>query len=608
MKSIISTLKTIKHLLVNLRKMFLLAWEMDKWLVSGYYLSTAIAAVMTILTSFTLKYLIDNLVVSQNLLLSTTTSIPIIIIFVLAARYVVNLISNLSSWTFQQVYFDYLLRYKLQNYISYKFYKKLSQLDIAHLENPDTQNLITKARDTMLWRLPDMLRHFSYFFSNVVSTVATVIILLPFGLWIPIAVLLSTIPLLFLRARYGSIQWSIWGSGAPESRKLWYFTYLLSTPTAIREMKIFKSADELLKKLDATQEYIFKLNKKPLDNYVRILTFPPIVETLVLFFIAYSQLSQVLGGILTIGSFTLLINMIDNLNGQAASAVLNFGEMYTHGLFVDHYFDVLQLRRLIKEREAPHIFEKVVPPKIEFKNVSFCYPNGHKVLTNVSFVINPKENVAFVGENGAGKSTIIKLLCRFYDVTAGEILINGVNIKSLQLSQWYEFLGTLFQDFVQYHFTVKENISLGNPNKKNEAAIKEAATKSGAYEFIKDLPKGFDTLLGREFERGEELSIGQWQKLAIARAFYEEAPVLILDEPTSAIDAEAEYEIFTNLEKAYKDKTLILVSHRFSTVRNAHKIFVVEQGKISEQGTHEELLKLKGRYAQMFNIQAKGYQ
>ena len=169
-------------------------------------------------------------------------------------------------------------------------------------------------------------------------------------------------------------------------------------------------------------------------------------------------------------------------------------------------------------------------------------------------------------------------------------------------------MGTLFQDFVQYHFTVRENIALGDPTKQDEKLIREAAVKSGAYEFIKKFPKGFDQMLGREFKKGKELSIGQWQELAIARAFYEEAPFLILDEPTSSIDAEAEYEIFNNLQKTYKKRTLVLVSHRFSTVRNANKIFVIEEGEITEEGTHRKLLDLDGKYAKMFKLQAKGYQ
>ena len=268
----------------------------------------------------------------------------------------------------------------------------------------------------------------------------------------------------------------------------------------------------------------------------------------------------------------------------------------------------MSLPKLIKEDPKAKVFKNIKPPKIEFKNVSFTYPNGREVLKDVSFVVEPEESVALVGVNGAGKSTIIKLLCRFYDVTSGEILVNGINIKKLKLSNWYKFLGTLFQDFVKYNFTVRDNIMLGKPGLIDDKRMKDAALKSGAYEFIRTFEKGYSQMLGRHFENGEELSSGQWQKLAIARTFYEKAPVLILDEPTSAIDAESEYEIFKNLERVYKNKTLLLVSHRFSTVRNANKILVIDGGKIIEQGSHQELLEENGKYATMFKTQAKGYQ
>lgn len=601
-----SATKPIKHLIRNLKRLLSFTWQMDKRLVLGYYGTAVISAVLRILGIFTITYLIDALIVQNNQ--SLTTSIPLIVVIILASRYVLNVLANITNWIINQSYYDYLMRYKLQNQIAYTFYTKLTSLDMAQLEDPKIQDLISKAKDTMLWRPTDTLRHFCYFLSGFVSLVVTFIALLPFSWWIPLVVSISTVPFLYLRAKYGSAQWSIYGSGAPETKKLWHFMWLFSTPTSIREMKIFASSDALLNKYKRTQDHLFAQNKKPLDAYMRILTLPPLFEAIILFTIIYLQLPDVLSGAITVGAFTLLVNLVDNLNGQVSSVVVNTGEMYSHSLYVDHYFDVLALPKTIKESDKPHVFEKITPPKIEFKNVSFAYPNGQAVINNISFVIEPGENIALVGENGAGKSTIIKLLCRFYDVTEGEILINGVNIKQLKLSQWYQFLGTLFQDFVQYHFTVRENIALGNPDKHDEGAIKEAAVKSGAYAFIKDLPKGFDTVLGREFENGVELSIGQWQKLAIARAFYEEAPVLILDEPTSAIDAEAEFEIFDNLLKTYKKKSLLLVSHRFSTVRNADKIFVVDHGEITEQGTHEELLKQNGKYARMFTTQAKGYQ
>lgn len=599
-----NTTHPVRHVLINLKRMLMLAWSMDKRVTAGYYATAGISAVATLVTSIILKYLIDDLITQQ----AVVTSIPLIILIILGARYLVGLIANISEWALNQVYFDYLFRYKLQNYLTYTFSKKVANLDIAQLEDSEVQNLITKTRDTMTWRPQDFLRHFSYFFKHTVSFVSAFIILLPFGVWIPVSVTLINLPFLYLRSKYSSVQWSIYDMSVPQAKKLWYFMWLFSHVTAVREMRLFQSQEALLTKFRDIQEYIFGLNKKPLANYVKILTLPSFLETIILFLIAYTQLPHVLTGVISIGSFTLLINMIDTLNGGVGASVISFGEMFTHSLFVDHYFEIIGLPKIVKEADHPHLFDRVAPPKIEFRDVSFRYLNGPLVLKHISFVIHPGENVAFVGENGAGKSTVIKLICRFYDVTHGEILVNGVNIKKLKLSQWYTFLGTLFQDFVQYHFTVEENITLGKVMTSSEDRVIEAARKSGAYEFIKKLPKGLDTLLGREFESGQELSVGEWQKLAIARAFYEEAPLLILDEPTSAIDAEAEYEIFNNLERAYKNKTLILVSHRFSTVRNAHTIFVVEQGEITEKGTHDELMKLHGKYARMFTIQAKGYQ
>jgi len=595
----------IKQITKNTRRLFNLAWKMDRKLTTLYYFTAAIGALVPLASAYVLKLLIDYLQIAQN---SLITTVPVIIAVVLAARYLVTFLDGIVYWGINQSYLDYVFRYKLQNEITWKFQQKVSKLDIAHFENPEVQDLITKTRDTMQWQLPDYLRIFSYLFNDIIAFVAAFIVLLPFGWWIPVLVGVITIPRLYLQAKYGGIKWSIWGSGAPQAKKLWYLNYLLQEPMTVRETRISQSSESLLNKFKEIQQYLFNLSKGALDKYLRVLTIPPIIEAVVIFFVAYQFLPPVIAGTLTIGSFSLLISMLEQLGSRSANASAHFAQIYESNLYVNHYFDFLALPPLIPTAKNPVVLEEIKPPKIEFRNVSFNYPKGQKVLDDVSFVIEPGESVALVGHNGAGKTTIVKLLCRFYDVNSGEILINDINIKDLDLSRWYKFLGTLFQEFVKYHFSVRENIFLGAPDKKDENAMIEAARKSGAAEFIERLPKKYDTILGKEFEDGEELSGGQWQKLAIARAFYEEPPVLILDEPTSAIDAEAEYEIFNNLEKQYKNKTLVLVSHRFSTVRNANKIVVIDHGKIVESGSHQELMNLDGQYAKLFSIQAKGYQ
>ena len=594
----------IRQIIKNTKRLFVFAWRMDPRITFLYYLTAAIGAMVPVASAFALKLLIDNLQLTQGSMVAT---VPAILVLILSARYVVTLFDGVIYGGVHRSYLDYVFRYKLQNEITMQFHKKISKLDIAYFENAEVQDLITKTRDTMQWRLPDYLRTFSEFFRDIISFVIAFVVLIPFGWWIPVAISLISLPRLFLQARYGATQWSIWGSGAPQTKKLWYFNRLLQEPMTVRETRISQSSEHLLEKFQSVQQYLFNLSKGVLDKYLRVLTIPPIIEAILIFFIAYHFLPSVVFGALTVGSFTLLISMVEQLGGRAAGASIFFALLYENSLYVNHYFDFLALPPYIKTSNKPIILDELKPPRIEFKEVSFNYPNGPKVLDKVSFVVEPGESIALVGHNGAGKTTIVKLLCRFYDVTDGEILINGINIKELDISRWYKFMGTLFQEFVKYHFSVKENIFLGAPDKKDEQAMRDAAIKSGAAEFIEKLPNKYDQILGKEFGEGEELSGGQWQKLAIARAFYEEPPVLILDEPTSAIDAEAEQEIFNNLERQYKNKTLILISHRFSTVRNANKIVVIDDGKIVETGTHKELMELNGQYSKLFLIQAKGY-
>lgn len=605
LKRIITIKDSIRSVLKNLKRMLKLAWETDKKLTFGYYATSGIGAFFPIITSFVYKLLVDYLIANQGI----EATIPVILIAVLGGQYVISIAHDFISWGLRGTYFDFLFRYKIQNALNYKFYKKIGDLDIAHLENPKKEDLITKAKDTFTWRPPDFLRHFSYLTTDFVLYLSAFIILIPFGWHVPFLLSVVTLPRLYLRTKFGQIQWSIYGSGAPEFRKLWYLQWLLSNKTSVTETRIFQSQKHLLRRFKGIQNYLYKINKKPVRNFLNVVIFPQIVEVSAAFAFSLWKLPAALSGEISVGDFTFFIALLSRLTDSASSFVLNFGEMYENNLYVDHYFEVLGLPRIIKKPKKPvSIGDVSIPPRIEFKKVSFAYPGSKKlVLKNVSFKIESGENIAIVGRNGAGKTTIVKLLCRFYDVTSGEILINGINIKRVNLSEWYKFLGTLFQEFMHYDFTVKENIMLGNIQVKDEKLMKEAARKSDAAEFIIKLPNKFNQLLGRQFEGGIELSQGQWQKLAIARAFYQGAQILILDEPTSAIDAEAEYEIFLNLHKSYKDKTLFLISHRFSTVRNAEVIIVLEEGKIIEQGSHEELLKKNGHYAQMFLKQAKGY-
>ncbi|MEK7651503.1 MAG: ABC transporter ATP-binding protein [Patescibacteria group bacterium] len=318
---------------------------------------------------------------------------------------------------------------------------------------------------------------------------------------------------------------------------------------------------------------------------------------------------EVVNGRLQVGTFTFVLASIVDLRQSLSSLFHNVGRQYQDNLFVSDIFEFLDLKPALSYEELSIVLNPKKTPEIVFENVTFFYPNtGTAALKKFSLTIPPGGKFAFVGANGAGKTTVIKLLARFYDPTEGRILIDGKDLREIDLSSWYEQLGALFQDYVHYFFQVKESIGLGRTGSPlSMEKVRSAAVRSEADKFIEMWDKAYEQLLGHEFSEGVEPSIGQWQKLALARTFYRDPNVFILDEPTSSIDAESEAKIFEKLEKLPKDKTVILISHRFSTVRQADTIAVIEDGFLRELGMHNALLKKKGIYARLFKLQAKGY-
>jgi ATP-binding cassette subfamily B protein len=305
--------------------------------------------------------------------------------------------------------------------------------------------------------------------------------------------------------------------------------------------------------------------------------------------------------------------MAINQVGQNFQGVLDsLSDLYEHHLFINTLFDFLAYKPQIVAPERPVALEVPVGSgglDIEFRNVSFTYPGkSEPALKNISFTLRAGESIALVGQNGAGKTTLVKLLTRLYDPTEGEILVGGRNIKEYDPRELRGQIGVIFQDYVQYHLPARENIGIGRVAEiENRPLVELAARKSGADAVIARLDEGYEAMLGRWFEKGVDLSGGEWQKIALARAFMRDAPILILDEPTSALDAQAEYDIFQRFRHLTAGRTVIFISHRFSTVRLADRIFVIEQGAVIEHGSHKNLLVLGGKYAELFNLQAEAY-
>lgn len=317
---------------------------------------------------------------------------------------------------------------------------------------------------------------------------------------------------------------------------------------------------------------------------------------------------QAILGTMTLGTAQITSNAISSFISNIARLIRQVSDVYQNYLFIADYEKFMALSE--EDQSGTELLPKVLTQGIEFRNVWFKYNSSPTwILKGASFKLDPTENLAIVGENGAGKSTIIKLLCRFYEPQKGDILVNGINIKHYNLANYLHNLSALFQDFAQYPFSSSDNIHFGDisqkPTSKN---IKKAAKLTGMDSFIKTLPLGYKNPLDKEYDKGIEPSKGQWQRIALARVLFRPAPIIILDEPTSNVDPESEEQIFADVLRVAKDKIVFLVSHRFSTVRKADKILVLENGVVVEYGNHDDLMKANGRYKELFLLQAQSYQ
>ena len=318
---------------------------------------------------------------------------------------------------------------------------------------------------------------------------------------------------------------------------------------------------------------------------------------------------QTLHGRLLIGSLLLAFTAYRGFISTTQSFFQDFAKLEEQARFAKRWFDIFDIKSKVMTK--PHALKPAweQPPKIEFQNASFSYPETEKsILKNISFTIESGEKLAIVGLNGAGKTTLIKLLCRVYDPTEGTVLVGGIDLKNIDLEYWRDYLGVLFQDFSNYSMTIRESIAIARPNQAiDDEKVRWAAEMTDAIDFIEEFPNKFDQLVWKGFKDGVELSKGQFQRMAVARIFYRSAAISVLDEPTSAIDAVAEEKIFEVLETKMKGKTVVLISHRFSTVKNADKIAVIEHGELKELGSHKELMNKKGRYEELFTMQANRY-
>jgi ATP-binding cassette subfamily B protein len=507
-------------------------------------------------------------------------------------------------------YLDDIFGMRVNLYMERELFTKVHSLDQSYYEDQTFNNQLNKVSENIS-SMRSLNRNFLMAGNSVVQLASTAVVLVAFEPLIALAITLALMPVLIVEVKTSNLMWRTWDRRGNDWRLAAYLRRLLTNVIELREIKLYGLRDFLV---DRWQQHYLAGRGAQLGIERRAQLWRAGTGILDIFVSTGSQvwlLLRVLERGLGLSSFVFYRQVIENYANAGSGLVRNLHTMQENSLYVNDYFELLALKpRIAIAIDAKAVPERRMPPRIEFERVSFSYPGSDRpVVRQLSLVIEPGEDVAIVGANGAGKTTIIKLLLRLYDPSEGRILIDDQDLKSIDLMSWYKLIGALFQDFNKYSsLTVRDNISMGRANPVvSDQLVEQAARESGANTYIQDYPAGYDQILNRSFENGIEPSGGQWQRIALARAFYRSASILILDEPTSSIDAKGEFEIFNKIAATQKHKTTIIISHRFSTVRNAQKIVVLEKGSIRESGTHDELIALGGKYKELFEIQAAGY-
>jgi len=501
---------------------------------------------------------------------------------------------------------DGLIGDQYSNYSSVLIIRKTKDLSISQLEDSELYDKLERARTQTNGRVGLM--------SNTLSQIQSLIVIISliggliyFEPWLILILILSIIPAFINELKFSSNKYSIARSWTSERRELDYLRYIGANDNTAKEMKLFGLVDFVADRFERLSNQYFLINKKLAINRTFLGALFNLLGTVSYYGAYILIIFRAVNGVITIGDLTFLSGSFSRLRNSLQSVFSKFTRIAESALYLKDYFDFIDIQIDEKQIKKEPIHD--IKQGFEFRNVSFSYPGSEElVLNGVSFVLKVGEKMAFVGQNGAGKTTLIKLLLRFYEPDSGQILLDGKDIATIDKEAYQKLFGVIFQDFIRYEFTVKENIAVGDIAQINNLdLIERAARQSLAEEVVADLKNGYDQQLGRRFARGKNLSGGQWQKIALARAYMKDAKVMVLDEPTSALDARAEYEAFQRFIGLTKGKTSIIISHRFSTVRMADRILVLKDGKVLELGTHEELMGNNLLYAELFTLQAQGY-
>lgn len=483
-------------------------------------------------------------------------------------------------------------------------------MDLEYYEDPRYFDTLHQAQAEAPHRPAHIVNGLIQLGQNGLSLLGVACLLFAFNWWLALVLFLAALPGAWVRVVFARKSYSLKQNQVATERQTWYYNDILTDSSHAKELRLFnlgslfKNRFNILRK-ELRQSRLTLARRRSLSEFL-----VQGAATLAIFgalaFIAY----QAVIGSITLGGLVMYYQGFQSGLGFLQAILRGLAGLYEDNLFLTNFYQFLDLKPAIQSPPQPQPVPKEIKHGIVFQQVRFAYPgSSNQALEGINLTLEPDRVIALVGANGSGKTTLIKLLCRLYDPLAGKITVDGIDLRQLDPIRWRREISVIFQDYVHFHMKAWENIWLGNIEQEpNHGLISKAARIAGADLFVRHLPKGYDTILGRWFQDGQELSVGEWQKIALARSFLRDARIIVLDEPTSSLDALAEADLFEKFRQLVKGRSAILISHRFSTVRMADFIYVLDRGRIIEQGTHPELLRLNGHYARLYNAQAVHFQ
>jgi ATP-binding cassette, subfamily B, bacterial len=559
-----------------------------------------------VVTAWISKLLIDAVVLAIRT--GGVRGATTLVVWLVVAQFVIQGVSNLLQ-TFTNIV-QQLLQERLSYSVQLTVMEKANTLDLSFFEDAKFYDQLQQAQREASSRPIGMVSQTFGLGRTIITLLSMAVVLIHLAWWVAVLAIVAPIPSFVASMRYGWWGYQLMRRQSPTRREMAYYGDLMTTDKYNKEIKLYTLGDFLIDLYRRISNQFYKETRAiVVPRYMAAFIWglgSIVVNGAVYLYVALQAVAR----LISLGELTFYTQAALGLGTSFQGLLNGISSMYENSLYINTLFDFLAYKPAIVSPP-----DGLVPNgdglQIEFRHVSFTYPGrgeAGQALRDVSFTIHPGEAIALVGRNGAGKTTIVKLLTRLYDPDEGQILVNGRDIKEYDLDALRAKIGVIFQDYVTYFMTASRNIGVGRVETIDDlAGIRVAAGKSGADAVIEHLPNAYDTMLGKWFDQGQQLSGGEWQKIALARAFMRDAQLLILDEPTSSLDPQAEYEVFAHFRELTQGKSAVFISHRFSTVRLANRIIVLGEGRVLEEGTHNELVALGGVYAELFSLQAEAY-